>query len=206
MGGYGSGRPSPTGRGKVEDCRRIDVNQLQKLGYLNAGYRGAWGWTSNDANTNWINIEAHEDALKLSYRSRFNGGEWIEIDYRVPIERVPCNLGGSRPYFVCPGVVNGVVCRRRVVKIYARGHYFLCRHCCRLSYQSQSETRLDRLLRKRNKARWKVADNDYDFVVRPKGMWRKTYERLLIDYREAEDAANRCFFFYIQHRYGSLTR
>ncbi len=74
----------------------------------------------------------------------------------VGIVRVPCRLGGSRPYFLCPGVVNGIVCGRRVAKLYGAGHYFLCRHCYGLTYSSQSENDYDRKLRRANKFRTRL--------------------------------------------------
>jgi hypothetical protein len=35
--------------------------------------------------------------------------------------------------------MSGVACGKRVAKLYALGRYFLCRHCYRLAYDSQSE-------------------------------------------------------------------
>src|SRR4051794_3324525 len=66
---------------------------------------------------------------------------------------VSCRFGGCRPYSVCPGVVNGIACDRRVAKLYQGGRYFLCRHCYGLAYASQREARMDRDLRKANKIR-----------------------------------------------------
>ena len=40
MGGFGSGRPSGSGRDKVEDCRSIDVNRLHKRGLPSARMAG----------------------------------------------------------------------------------------------------------------------------------------------------------------------
>ena len=45
---------------------------------------------------------------------RISGGEWEEIAETVGIVRVPCRLGGPRPYFICPGVANGIACGRRL--------------------------------------------------------------------------------------------
>ena len=38
--------------------------------------------------------------------------------YEQPTQIVwmPCRFGGARPYFVCPGIVNGIACGRRVAK------------------------------------------------------------------------------------------
>ena len=71
----------------------------------------------------------------------------------IGLVRVPCRFGGSRPYFICPGVVNGTSCGRRVTKLYSGGRYFLCRHCYGLAYASQREDEMDRALRRANKIR-----------------------------------------------------
>jgi hypothetical protein len=38
MGGFGSGRPSDSGRDKVEYSRSIDINRLHKAGCLAPGW------------------------------------------------------------------------------------------------------------------------------------------------------------------------
>jgi hypothetical protein len=99
----------------------------------------------------------------------------------VRIVRIPCRLGGARPYFICPGVVNGIACGRRVAKLHGPGRYFLCRHCYRPAYASQSESDLDRALRRANKIRQRLGGDPgmaAPFPDKPKGMWRRTYERL----------------------------
>ena len=45
MGGLGSGRPSGSGRAKVEGCRSIDVNRLHREGCLRAGSMASCQWT-----------------------------------------------------------------------------------------------------------------------------------------------------------------
>src|SRR5580698_6693674 len=85
------------------------------------------------------NMCAEHDRLHLTYRVRI-GGEWEDVDETVRIVRMPCRFGGARPYFVCPGVVNGTACGRRVAKLYGPGRYFLCRHCYRLAYAARART------------------------------------------------------------------
>ena len=112
---------------------------------------------------------------------RIGGGDWEDVAETVRIVRVPCRFGGARPYFICPGVVNGIACGRRVAKLYGPGRYFLCRHCYRLAHASQSEGGLDRTLRRANKIRQRLGGDPgmaSPFPPRPKGMWRRTYERL----------------------------
>ena len=62
----------------------------------------------------WISLRAEADRLHLTYRVRIGGGDWEDVAETVRIVRVACRFGGARPYFVCPGVVNGVACGRRV--------------------------------------------------------------------------------------------
>jgi hypothetical protein len=181
MGGLGSGRPSGAGRSKVEQCRSIDVNRLHREGCLRSGWAGYWQWTRDGDKVASINMRADNDCLRLTYRIRVGHGDWEEVDETVRIDRVGCRYGGVRPYFICPGVVNGRLCGRRVAKLYGPGRYFLCRHCYRLAYASQSEGELDRSLRRANTIRQRLSGAPglaAPFPSRPKGMWRRTYERL----------------------------
>ena len=172
MGGCGSGRPSGLGRDTVESCRSIDVNRLHREGCLEPGWRGGWHWTRDGERMASINLRAEADRLRLSYRMRIGGGEWEDVEETINIDRVSCRLGGSRPYFLCPGVVNGVACGRRVAKLHGPGRYFLCRHCYRLAYASQSEGSWDRALRRSNKIRHRLGGDPgsvKSFPERPKG-------------------------------------
>jgi len=67
--------------------------------------------------------------------------EKTEVDYRVELATTPCNFGGVRYWFICPLVVNGRACQRRVAKLYLPpgGRYFGCRHCYNLTYESCKE-------------------------------------------------------------------
>jgi hypothetical protein len=124
---------------------------------------------------------------------RIGGGEWEDVEETVRIVRVPCRFGGARPYFICPGVVNGIACGRRVTKLHGPSRYFLCRHCYRLAHASQSESRGDRARRRVNKIRQRLGgdiDIAAQFPRKPKGMWWQTYERLRKQAFEAEMLAD----------------
>jgi hypothetical protein len=196
MGGFGSGRPSGSGRGKVESCRSIDVNRLHKTGCLRPGWAGGWQWARDGEKVAWIDLRAEADRLHLTYRVRVAGGEWQDVSETVRIVHVPCRFGGSRPYFICPGVVNGIACGRRVAKLHGPGRYFLCRHCYRLAHASQSESGWDRALPRANKIRQRLGGNPgmaASFPKKPKGMWRRTYDRMREETIEAEMHADEAF-------------
>ena len=196
MGGFGSGRPSGSGRNTVEACRSIDINRLNKEGCLSPGWAGSLRWTRDGEKVASINLRAEADRLHLSYRVRVGGGEWEDVAETVRIVRVVCRLGGTRPYFICPGVVNGIACGRRVAKLHGPGRYFLCRHCYRLAHASQNESALDRMHRRANKIKQRLGSDSgtyFSFPQRPKGMWRRTYERLREQAFEAEMLADETF-------------
>jgi hypothetical protein len=95
-------------------------------------------------------------------------------------------------------VVNGIACGRRVAKLLGPGRYFLCRHCYRLVHASRSEATWDRTLRRANKIRQRVGGDPgiaSAFPAKPKGMWRRTYERLRERAFDAELSADQAFAF-----------
>ncbi len=196
MGGFGSGRPTGSGRGKVEHTRSIDVNRLQREGCLRTGWVGGWQWTHGVETVASINMRTGQDYVTFSYRVRIAGDNWEDITETVRIVRMACRFGGSRPYFICPGVVNGIACGRRIAKLHGPGRYFLCRHCCRLAHASQSESASDRTRRRANKIRQHLGGDPgmaSRFPTKPKGMWWRTYERLRKRAVEAEIRAGKSF-------------
>jgi hypothetical protein len=181
MGGCGSGRPSGSGRAKVEGCRSLDVNRLHREGCLRAGWIGGRQWTQDGKEVASIGLGAECGRLEVTYRIKLGGDDCEAVAESVRIVRLACRYGGTRPYFICPGVANGRACGRRVAKLYLGGRYFLCRHCYRLGYASQSEGALDRALGRANKIRQRLGGDPgmvAPFPSRPKGMWQRTYEHL----------------------------
>lgn len=196
MGGFGSGRPSGSGRSTVEACRSIDVNRLHREGCLVAGWIGGWQWSRDGEKVASIGMRTERDRLKLIYRFRVVGGDWEDVEEVVPIVRLDCPLGGTRPFFICPGIVNGIPCGRRVAKLYGPDRYFLCRHCYRLAHGSQMEDALDRARRRASKIRLQLggdAGRSGPFPRKPKGMWSRTYRRLREKAIDAEISADHQF-------------
>jgi hypothetical protein len=181
MGGIGSGRSSGSGRTTVEMCRSIDINRWHKSGVLTAGWSGGWQWTQDGEKMASIGVRGGRDQIVLIYRWKQADTDWQDVVETIRIQWRSCRFGGERPFFECPGVVNGTACRRAVLKLSCAGRYYLCRHCYRLTYGSRNEDQHDRALRRANKIRAKLNGEpglDAVFPRRPKGMWRVTYERM----------------------------
>jgi hypothetical protein len=124
-----------------------------------------------------------------------NAGRWNFATVEVA-DGVACRFGGVRPYFICPGVVNGIACGRRVAMLYWPGRHFLCRHCYRLGHASQIEDPWERALRRANKIQQRLGGEPGMAALlpaRPKGMWRRTYGRLSELAFEAEIIADDAF-------------
>lgn len=178
MGGSGSGRRLGTSR--VEDHRVLDISRMHRSGCLQGMRSGEWQWSHKEQVTGSIQYRHDADTLHLIYRFRIVGHEWQQVNEPVRIDWSPCRFGGKRPYFICPGIRNNIACQRKVQKLYGVSSYFLCRHCYGLTYASQSEDQFDRALRKADRLRRKLDSNacGLDTMPRkPKGMWRRTYEK-----------------------------
>jgi hypothetical protein len=112
----------------------------------------------------------------LVYRHRSGSGEWKDEQYPVRVVRTPCNLGGSRAWFICPAVG----CGRRVAVLYGGG-IFACRHCYQLAYASAREDAGDRAARRADRLRarlgWEpgILNGEGD---KPRWMRWRTFERL----------------------------
>ena len=68
------------------------------------------------------------------------------IDYRVRLATTKPRFGGVRWWFLCPLLVYGMPCGRRVGKLYMPpgGRYFGCRHCHKLNYASSQDSHMER--------------------------------------------------------------
>lgn len=200
MGGYGSGRLGHKQR--AENRRSLDVNRLHREGCLEPGRTGNWVWSRDGREIARIGYRTDDDRLFLNYRVRLCGSDWEDIEQPTRLTYTPCNFGSKRPYFLCPGAIQGRHCGRRVVKLFSRGRYFLCRHCSNIAYSSQSETRADRLLRRANKLRIALGGEPgmvHWIAQKPKGMWQRTYQRKRFEIEWCESQANHLFISKFRH-------
>ena len=185
MGGYGSGRWSSWRKKTTTESQyRIDIRWLKKQGYFRPMTAGSLSWSRGNEQTGSIGYRIEADQMILNYRHQPNGGEWEQVEENISFVRTPCNYGGHRTWFLCPR------CWRRVAVLYGVQKYFFCRHCYELAYGSQQEGKVDRLMRKARKIRWRLgADNDLSMPIwkKPKNMHWKSFDRLR---REAEYANN----------------
>jgi hypothetical protein len=163
----------------------LDVRRLSRRGLLQAGSYFSWRWTRDGEPCGGIGIHSRENSLRLAY-SWTRDDQPRNMSYDVPITRTSCCFGGSRPWFFCPR------CSRRCAVLYglARDGRFGCRVCLRLVYAIEAESPIDRCWRQQRKIEARLADDG----GRPKGMRRRTFERLCAKWEAVEDRKDELFW------------
>ena len=120
----------------------------------------------------------HAKAIRLDYS--FRGKSY---GYDVGITTSSCHYGNYRYWFNCPN------CNKRVGVLYCAGLY-VCRHCIGANYASQLMQPIDKLFRKvakiRHRLQWQQGIA-HGHGSRPKGMHRKTYDRLVSEHGRIAD-------------------
>ena len=188
MGGYGSGRQG--GRPTADASLRIDLAWLLRTGRVreNQHLVGTLQWTCGGHNSGSISYQAimHEpdrERLNLSYTNTRQGERRDERQTVYLTHTVP-NYGGKRWWMLCP--VNG----RRVGKLYLPpgGDIFASRQAWRLGYQCQRDAVRDRPFERLFRLQKKMGCTQgwEQPIFKPKGMWQRTWQRHLAEYRKLD--------------------
>lgn len=135
--------------GKIikEDCKFISIHKLKEWGILKHNYYGGsiiWtsGYSGEKSDVKYI-IDLQDGYFRLQYKIKTGGEEWKSIDHKYPLTPSSCTYGGQRWWFICSVYSSGRYCGKRVANLYlgSGSHYFACRHCYNLTYQSRNENR-----------------------------------------------------------------
>ena len=185
MGGSGSGNWYRSySKDTVDGLKSLDISRLNRHGQLRPGGWFTVSWTRRGEPCGSISFRSETNRIVLNYKhqSPYRSDDWESIEEYVNLTWTPCNFGGHRPWFTCPGIIGGRVCGRRVGKLYVAGQYFLCRHCYNLAYESQRESRCYRYLHRAQDIKRRLGGDPSSlapFPAKPKGMHWKTYLRLV---------------------------
>ena len=190
MGGWNSGRSG--GRPVKEDGLTIDLALILRERWMHDeckgwGHRLTWNWgrdSSSSISYDYDLTDPNNASMTLSYRQSRSGGEWEDRKQHIRLVYTVPPFGGRRWWLICP--VKG----HRVGKLYLPdgGDIFAGRKAWQIGYRSQRVAsrdqpfeRLFRLQRKLGSITgWEAG------LMRPKGMWRKTFERHFERYWELE--------------------
>jgi hypothetical protein len=192
MGGYGSGRSG--GRPTVEDSLTLGLRPLLEKGSLKPGasVAGTMSWTKAGTNREIASIgfESHLSAdggyLEIHWTStNRRTGETRQCKNRISLKTRPQPFGGRRWFFVCPTTGESVT----KLHLPPAAFDFACRKAHQLGYRSQRETPLDRSISRAFAQRRKIGGEGGigDYIPKPRGMHRRTFERALERVNEAEE-------------------
>lgn len=175
MGGYNSGNRYQMKKYRsTEDMLRI---QLALIKRLPVGIVQEITWRQGGEIIAVVSVFREVHRVSIGYR---NKDRQIQIE-RISFTSSPCHYGGARQWLQCPQ------CQRQTTALY--GIPFLCRHCHQLAYPTTRMNNLDRVTEKLDKVRERLKWED-GFLnghgIRPKGMHRKTYRRLVQQHKEIE--------------------
>lgn len=122
-------------------------------------------------------LKPNQRGISITYTR--NGNQYEQY---IGITTTPCNYGGVRYWFTCPG------CQRRVGVLYRNG-IFVCRHCIGVGYHSQLQSEQSRQFAKLNALRERLGWHGgivFGYGSKPKGMHTPTFNRLFAEYVELE--------------------
>lgn len=141
---------------EADGLKKISVTDLKKLNMLH-GYtnlmQATLTFNNQYGSTGETGIYLHYTNKELSQ---------LTLDYKmvdtgssrtiaVELETMPCNYGGKRWIFHCPG------CSKRCYKLYLSNTYFRCRQCHKLTYESNNKPK-----------RWRSLDKAFDILFAEK--------------------------------------
>jgi hypothetical protein len=180
MGGYFSGRRD--GGPVVEDGVTVSLSGMLRSGWIRDGASGDGSLTWSRNGERFADIRYGYDMrdpdnawIELRYRSRPAGGEWSDKCQRVRLSFTVPHYGGRRWFMHCPH--NG----GRVDKLHLPpgGALFASRKAWRLGYRSQRVAHRDRAFEKLFRLQAKLgSDQGWEAGLRrPKGMWKRTFDR-----------------------------
>ena len=179
MGGYGSGRTG--GKPIAEQCRQIDLCRMFREGTARDGQfsSGILHWSCRGQPLGSISyffdlIDPNDARLTLKFAlgSRDSDKQIVQV---IPLRFTVPHFGGRRWWMICP------VDHTTVSKLYMplNAQRFAGRGAWHLGYRSQrvapTNQPLERLFRVRAKVGLERGCNDP--LLRPQGMWRRTFAR-----------------------------
>lgn len=141
MGAFGSGRHAQ--HDTTSQMQQLDVRWMQRAGLLEPGRTSHLLWPQAGGLAAPMQVRAEDNCLILSSPVLFAEGGLQAVAQPLPIEWADCRFGGRRAWLRCP--VTG--CGRRVAILYG-DRIFACRHCHRLTYDSQREKSTERAARR----------------------------------------------------------
>src|SRR5258705_5704745 len=156
MGGFGSGERSKK-KTTVESCLKLDAGGFSKDAEIKPGVYSVGELTWRRADERFLSVPfwlepktVDRALLHITSRLETDGTETSLIEPIILTGTIP-HFGGVRWWFICPLIVDGTTCNRRVKKLFLPpgAKYFGCRTCYSLIYESAQthDARIGKLMK-----------------------------------------------------------
>jgi hypothetical protein len=186
----------------LENCFFIDVLDWNRHGYLRFATTFDRTWSVDGEEVGSLTCASKRRTVALYGREGFFGSAFQK--QCIDIVWTPCRFGGERPWLVCSAMRSGRRCNRRATKLYAFKSPFACRLCHQLAFASQYMPKDEMNARKAQKIRRRLAGEGElpdAFPPKPRGMHKRTFDRLRQLHDEAEEAAAAGLINFISRRF-----
>lgn len=132
--------------------------------------------------------DSGNERLELAY-TRGEGADAERVQQTIRLTFTKPHYGGKRWWMICP--YRGVRCSKLFKP--GNGDRFASRKAWRIAYQSQRGSWHDRPFDKLNRLQRKLGcpEGYEEWIRRPKGMWRRTYERHEARYWQINEECDR---------------
>lgn len=195
MGGYFSTRwGAENVRQETDPLLKLDIRWLHRVGGLRPGAITTPSWSRHGKPSGSIVTIRNRDRpiLTLTYSTQRPGEDWQPFREDVWLDTTPCNYGGERTWFLCPG------CNSRRAVLFSVGGRFRCRQCHDLAYSSTREDATERAIRRCAELRSKIGGGwgqpVWTIPPKPDGMsWRRysrIVDQLVVEIDRATDVFN----------------
>lgn len=164
----------------VEDCLRLDIAQLMRLGPVRDGMAGqGWmEWREAGQLLGGVQIrldlrDAGKACLRVAFRLAQGEGAGRVVAQRIRLAFTVPNYGGRRWWLICPETGQRVRC----LYLPPGGARFASRLALGLAYRVERLGHFDRPFERLHRQRRKLAGSHEP--MRPKGMWQRSFDRQL---------------------------
>jgi hypothetical protein len=126
-------------KNNVEGSLVIGMKDLRKRLFAGAAGMLTWSWASGRKSSIGYRVTGSDDWPTINLHFRW--GDIEDVNICVRLGATPTQFVGRRGWFICPLIVRGIPCNRRVAKLYLPpgAKYFGCRECHDLTYRSCQE-------------------------------------------------------------------
>jgi hypothetical protein len=174
---------------------RVELPWMLKTGRIIPGQhvRSTLHWSRGDEPSGSISYEAimsepGDERLVLTY-SRGSGADKESVRQEIRVVSTQPHYGGKRWWLVCP--YRGGRCAKLFLP--PGGDRFASRKAWRIAYKSQRAAWHDKPFERLNRLQRKLGCREgyEEWLRRPKGMWRRTFERHEARYWQINEQCDR---------------